>query len=145
MLWWAWLLVGFLLVAAELLTPGGFYLLFFGLGGIAVGLLGLAGVALPAWGQWLLFSGLSIVATLVFRKPLLERLQKRMPEQRGEELQGEIATPVEAILPGAVGKAELRGTSWNAKNTASRPLAAGERCRVAGMDGLQLLLEPEKP
>lgn len=145
MLWWAWLLVGFLLVAAELLTPGGFYLLFFGLGGIAVGLLGLVGVALPAWGQWLLFSGLSIVATLVFRKPLLERLQKRMPSPRGEELEGEIATPVEAIAPGAVGKAELRGTSWNAKNASSRPLAAGERCRVAGVDGLQLLLEPEKP
>ena len=45
MLWWAWLLVGFLLVAAELLTPGGFYLLFFGLGGIAVGLLGLIALA----------------------------------------------------------------------------------------------------
>lgn len=145
MLWWAWLLVGFLLVAAELLTPGGFYLLFFGLGGIAVGLVGLAGVALPAWGQWLLFSGLSIVATLVFRKPLLERLQRKMPAQRGEELQGEIATPVETIHPGAVGKAELRGTSWNARNAAMRTLAAGERCRVVGIDGLQLLLEPENP
>ena len=50
-----------------------------------------------------------------------------------------------AILPGAVGKAELRGTSWNARNAAERPLAAGERCRVTGMDGLQLLLEPEIP
>ena len=145
MLWWAWLLVGFLLVAAELLTPGGFYLLFFGLGGIAVGLLGLVGVVMPAWGQWLMFSALSINATLIFRRPLLDRLQVRMPEQRGEELQGEIATPVEAILPGAIGKAELRGTSWNAKNASFRLLAAGERCRVVGMDGLQLLLEPENP
>lgn len=143
MLWWAWLLVGFLLVVAELLTPGGFYLLFFGLGGIVVGLLGLAGIALPAWGQWLLFSALAIGATLVFRKPLLERLQKRMPQPQADDLHGEIATPVEAILPGAVGKAELRGTSWNARNAAPRPLAAGERCRVVGMDGLQLLLEPE--
>ena len=145
MLWWAWLLVGFLLVFAELLTPGGFYLLFFGLAGIAVGLLSLAGVVLPAWGEWLTFTVLAIGATLVFRKPLLDRLQKRMPAQRGDELQGEIATPVEAILPGAVGKAELRGTSWNARNAAARALAAGERCRVVGMDGLQLLLEPENP
>ncbi|MEO8195366.1 MAG: NfeD family protein [Thermoanaerobaculia bacterium] len=145
MLWWAWLLVGFLLVAAELLTPGGFYLLFFGLAGIAVGLLSLAGVALPAWGEWLVFTVLSIGATLVFRKPLLERLQKKMPAQRGDELEGEIATPVEAIFPGAVGRAELRGTSWSARNSAARPLAAGERCRVVGMDGLQLLLEPENP
>ena len=91
----------------------------------------------------LLFSALSIGATLFFRKPLLERLQKRMPPPHGEELEGEIATPVEAIAPGAVGKAELRGTSWNARNVATRVLAAGERCRVVRMDGLQLLLEPE--
>ncbi len=141
--WWAWLLFGFLLVVGELLTPGGFYLLFFGLGGIAVGLLGLTGLALPAWGQWLLFSGLSIGATLIFRKPLLVRLQRKMPAPRGDELQGEIATPVEGILPGAVGKAELRGTSWNARNASPHLLAAGERCKVVGMDGLQLLLEPE--
>ncbi len=86
MLWWAWLLVGFLLVAAELLTPGGFYLLFFGLGGIVVGLLGLAGIVLPAWGQWLLFSALSIGATLIFRKPLLDWLQKRMPQPQADDL-----------------------------------------------------------
>ena len=145
MLWWAWLLIGFLLVFAELLTPGGFYLLFFGLAGIAVGLLSLAGVVLPAWGEWLIFTVLAIGATLVFRKPLLDRLQKRMPAQRGDELQGEIANPIEAILPGAVGKAELRGTNWSARNAGTRPLAAGERCRVVGMDGLQLLLEPENP
>ena len=145
MLWWAWLLVGFLLVAAELLTPGGFYLLFFGLGGIAVGLLGLVGVVMPAWGQWLMFSALSISATLIFRRPLLDRLQVRMPEQRGEELQGEIATPVEAILPGAIGKAGSRSTKRGIMNASFRLLAAGERCRVVGMDGLQLLLEPENP
>lgn len=143
MLWWAWLLVGFLLVVAELLTPGGFYLLFFGLAGVVVGLLGLGGIAPPAWGQWLLFSALAIGATLVFRKPLLERLQTRMPQPQADDLHGEIAMPVEGILPGAVGKVELRGTSWNARNAATRPLAAGERCRVVGMDGLQLLLEPE--
>jgi membrane protein implicated in regulation of membrane protease activity len=143
--WWGWVLVGFVLLAGEMLTPGGFYLLFFGLAGIVVGLLGLGGVVLPAWGQWLLFTGLSIGATLFFRRPLLQLLQKRMPPPHGEELQGEIATPVEAIPPGMVGKAELRGTSWNARNASPRQLAAAERCRVVGVDGLQLLLEPEKP
>ncbi|MDQ1347094.1 MAG: inner membrane protein, partial [Acidobacteriota bacterium] len=116
MLWWAWLLVGFLLVVAELLTPGGFYLLFFGLAGVVVGLLGLGGIVLPAWGQWLLFSALAIGATLIFRKPLLERLQGKMPQPQADDLHGEIAMPVEVILPGAVGKVELRGTSWNARN-----------------------------
>ncbi len=141
--WWAWLLVGFLLLGGELLTPGGFWLLFFGLGAMAVGLLDLFGFVLPAWGQWLLFTGLSIGATLTFRKPLLDRLQKKMPAPQGDELAGEIATPVEKIAPDGVGKVELRGTSWNARNISPRPLAAGERCRVVRVEGLQLLIEPE--
>ena len=31
MLWWYWLLLGLLLLGAEMMTPGGFYILFFGL------------------------------------------------------------------------------------------------------------------
>ena len=143
MAWWAWMLFGFLLLGGEMLTPGGFWLLFFGLGGIVVGLLPLVGIALPAWAQWLLFTVLSIVATLFFRKPLLDMLQARMGKPRAEELIGESAAPVAAIAPGAVGKAELRGTVWNARNGSERSLAAGQRCRVTRVDGLQLLLEPE--
>ncbi len=127
MLWWAWLLVGFLLVGAELLTPGGFYLLFFGLGGIAVGLLGLAGVVLPAWGQWLLFSALSIGATLVFRKPLLDWLQKRMPEPHGDDLHGEIATPVEGDPPRRGRKSRA---AWHELERPQRRDAAARRRRA---------------
>ena len=39
MLWWVWILLGFLLLLAEVLTPGGLYLLFFGVAAILVGLL----------------------------------------------------------------------------------------------------------
>lgn len=141
--WWGWLLVGIVLLGGEVMTPGGFYLLFFGLGGIVVGLLPFAGVSLPAWGQWLLFSVLSVVATLLFRKPLLERLQARLGGPRPEELTGETAEPVAPIAPGAVGKAELRGSLWNARNGSERELKTGQRCRVVRVDGLQLILEPE--
>jgi membrane protein implicated in regulation of membrane protease activity len=141
--WWAWLLVGFVLLGGELLTPGGFYLLFFGLGGILVGLLPLVGIELPAWAQWVSFTVFSIVATLMFRKPLLERLQLTTGGRRPEELTGETAAPVAPIAPGAVGKAELRGTVWSARNGTERELKAGQRCRVTRVEGLQLVLEPE--
>jgi hypothetical protein len=143
MTWWGWMLLGLLLLAGELMTPGGFWLMFFGLGALVVGLLGLAGLALPVWLQWLLFAGLSIGAALVFRKPLLRKLEAKTPKGRADDLSGEIATPTAPIAPGAVGKAELRGTVWNARNAAARALGAGERCRVVRVDGLQLLLEPE--
>ena len=31
MIWWLWVLLGILLLAIELLTPGGFYVIFFGI------------------------------------------------------------------------------------------------------------------
>jgi membrane protein implicated in regulation of membrane protease activity len=141
--WWAWMLMGIFLLAGELLTPGGFYLAFFGLGGITVGVLGAAGLELPPAIQWLLFAGLSIAATLLLRRPLLARLQKRTPRARVDDLSGETALPVAGIAPGAVGQAELRGTLWTARNGGARPLAAGERCRVVRAEGLTLVLEPE--
>ncbi|KAB2963710.1 MAG: NfeD family protein [Thermoanaerobaculia bacterium] len=141
--WWAWMLVGIALLAAELLTPGGFYVLFFGLAALVVGALGVAGIALHPALQWLLFAALSIVALLLLRQPLLARLQIRSPKARVDDLSGETAVPVEAIAPGAVGRAELRGTVWTARNSGPVALAAGERCRVVRAEGLTLLLEPE--
>jgi membrane protein implicated in regulation of membrane protease activity len=141
--WWAWMLIGVALLGGELLTPGGFYLLFFGLGALVVGGVGALGIELHPALQWLFFAGLSIVATLLFRRPLLAKLQLTTPRARVDDLSGETALPVAAIAPGAVGKAELRGTVWNARNGAARPLAAGERCRVVRADGLTLWIEPE--
>jgi membrane protein implicated in regulation of membrane protease activity len=37
--WWIWILLGLLLCVAELTTPGGFYILFFGIGAVIVGIL----------------------------------------------------------------------------------------------------------
>jgi len=74
MAWWLWVLLGFALVLCELLTPGGFFFLFFGLGAVAVGALVWLGAAGPAWLQWFLFSLISIG----FLVPLRGRLLRRM-------------------------------------------------------------------
>ena len=141
--WWAWMLIGIALLAAEMLTPGGFYVLFFGLAALVVGAAGAAGIELHPALQWLAFAALSIVATLLLRQPLLARLQIRSPKARVDDLSGETAVPVEPIAPGAVGRAELRGTTWTARNAGTRALAAGERCRVVRAEGLTLVLEAE--
>ena len=56
---------------------------------------------------------------------------------------GDLAVPLEEIAPGAVGRAELRGTVWSARNRAARPVARGERCRVVTVDQLMIFIEPE--
>ena len=54
--WWMWFILGVVLLLAELTTPGAFYQLFFGLGAIVVGLIGLVGIELPLAIQMLLSS-----------------------------------------------------------------------------------------
>ena len=55
MAWWFWIALGAVLLAAEVIISADFYLVFFGISGLVVGVLALAGVNLPQWGQWLLF------------------------------------------------------------------------------------------
>jgi membrane protein implicated in regulation of membrane protease activity len=144
MLWWYWALLGLFLAALEILTPGGFYLLFFGLGGLAVALLSVLGIGGPLWLQVLLFSLFSIISLVLFRNPLLRKMQRKTDGCAPvDELVGELAIPAVAIEPGAVGKAELRGTTWSARNRGTFAIPAGCRCKVVQIDGLVITIEPE--
>ena len=145
MAWWHWILLGIALLAGEMVTPGGFFVLFFGIAALLVGALMSVGLAGPPAVQWLLFSALSIGSLLLFRRRLLERFNVPSVAKLDEldSLRGEVAVPSEDLAPGAVGKAELRGTAWSVKNVGEQPLRAGQRCRVAGKEGLTLFLRGE--
>jgi hypothetical protein len=138
MLWWVWILLGFLLLLAELLTPGGLYLLFFGVAAIVVGLLSGLNLIGPPWMQWLMFSILSVVALSLFRRPLLKRLRPATPGIEVDSLVGQTAIVLEDMAVDAVGKAELRGSAWSARNVGGNSLTRGQRCTVEKVDGLML-------
>ena len=59
--WWIWILLGLLLLLTELVTPGGFYILFFGIGAVIVGILTGFKASGPPWFQFILFSVLSVL------------------------------------------------------------------------------------
>ena len=143
MTWWIWILGGLALLALELLTPGGFFIIFFGIGALVVGLLsGLGLLGAPGWIEWLLFSAVSVVSLLLFRKPLLDWMKRREPQRPPvDSLVGETAVVTEDISPGATGKAELRGTSWNVRGREA--LRRGQRARVERVEGLTLWLVAE--
>jgi membrane protein implicated in regulation of membrane protease activity len=141
--WWHWFAVGLIFVALEMAASGGFYIVFFGVAAIAIAVLQLADLAGPLWVQLVLFSVLSVGSLLVFRNPLLRWLKLDKPSRDVDSLVGDVAVPLEDIAPGAVGRAELRGTVWSARNRAPRLLARGERCRVVTVEHLLLLIEPE--
>ena len=140
-LWWHWLILGLLLALAEMATSGGFYLIFFGIGAMLVGLLAAFDLAGPVWMQTLLFSVLSVASLLLFRTRLLRAVQREPQSPPIDTLVGEVGSVVDALAPGVVGRVELRGTVWSAKT--STELAAGSRCRVIRVEGLLLHVEPE--
>jgi inner membrane protein len=143
MTWWLWVLLGFGLLACEVLAPGGFFFVFFGSSAVVVGALAWFIEDLPAWLQWLLFT----VVSLTFMIPLRGRLVRWVAGQdRGSEvdsLVGQLAAVLDDLPPNGLGKAELRGTTWNARNGGGRLLQRGERGRVVRVDGLTLWLEAE--
>jgi len=136
--WWIWIVLGAVLLAAELfLIDAQFYLVFLGSAAIAVGFLDVAGLGAPAWVEWLLFAGLSVVTLLAFRRRLYAKLR---PVAAGleEALVGESGVAREALAPGARGSAELRGTTWTAQNVGSDAIPAGARVTVERAEGLVL-------
>jgi membrane protein implicated in regulation of membrane protease activity len=143
--WWIWIVLGLALLVLELATPGGFYFIFFGASALIVGLLTLMGFTSTPWMEWILFSVFTAGLITIFRDKLVKRFGPVMPEKDVDTLVGEVAMALEAILPGATGKAELRGSSWTACNSGSEKLSQGQRCRVERVDGLTLFIRAEAP
>ena len=140
--WWIWVVAGFALLALELASPGGFYLFFFGCAALAVGLLAAPGWAQPLWLQGVLFTGLSVAAVAFFR-PLLARQLRGGASEAVEDLVGERAVACDKIAAHGFGRAELRGTKWNARNIGETAIGSGQSCLVEHVDGLTLWIRAE--
>jgi inner membrane protein len=126
----------------ELATPSGFFIMFFGLGALTIGALTAAGLIASGGPQWLLFTVCSLGYLLLFRGKLQRRVQAP-PPPHVDSLVGVIAVPQSAIEPGAVGRVEVRGSPWSARNGAAVTVYSGQRCTVIGVDGLLLTVRPE--
>jgi membrane protein implicated in regulation of membrane protease activity len=141
--WWHWLALGLILIALELAASGGFYIIFFGVAAVVIAALSLMGAAGPVWVQLLLFSILSIVSLLFFRNPMLRWMKLDKGGNDVDSLVGETAIVTQSIAAGEIGRVELRGTSWSARNRGSETLTTGRRCIVVGVDRLMLIIEAE--
>lgn len=136
--WWHWMLLGLALLLGEILTPGGFYLIFFGAAAILTALLKLAGLDNLAV-EGLIFAAGAVVSMIFFRRPLLQRFRKELnPHIPVDDLSAEEAVALQEIAPRSVGKVELRGTAWNALNTGEEAIPQSARCRIDKVDGLTL-------
>ncbi len=137
--WWIWILLGLSLLLGEIVTPGGFYIIFFAVGAIIVSVLAGLNAAGPLWLQFILFSAVSVLTLWSFRERLLRLTQSRH-EETIDSLVGETAVAAEDISINGIGRAELRGSSWNARNVGETALVRGERCKVERVEGLTIIV-----
>jgi membrane protein implicated in regulation of membrane protease activity len=142
MTWWMWLVGGLLLIVLEVATPSGFFIVFFGLAALTVGMLARLALVEAGWLQWSLFTALSVVYLLLFRGRLQARMQVPPPPSV-DSLVGVLAIAQERVAPGVVGRVEVRGSAWSARNRSDVTLEAGQRCKVVSVDGLLLTVVPE--
>jgi inner membrane protein len=138
--WWLWFLLGLLLLAIELFTPGGFFLLFFGVAALGVGVLSATVIPSLLWVQILLCIGFSVAGIVLFRRALVARFGRGFAGAGREidSLVGESATALDDLPAGALGRVELRGTPWSARNGGWVRIARGQRCTVERIEGLTL-------
>jgi inner membrane protein len=142
---WNWMVLGFVLLALEIILPG-FFLLWIGIAALIVGALSLALWDAGFWTwhvQVLLFLALSLVAAYVGKRIMKasgDVSDQPLLNQRGAQLIGRVATLSEPIANGR-GRVRIGDTMWR---VAGPDLPAGARVKVTGateMD-LELTVEP---
>ena len=141
--WWHWIILGLGLGLVELVVPS-FFVIWFGLGALLVGVALLLVPAMGFTAQILLWTLASIAMTVLWFKVLRKEGGKTRSGQANEAL-GEVGVLVRAIEP--LGVASARGEVRFQKPIlgsdiwpclADEAIAAGERVRVLAIDG-QLL------
>jgi membrane protein implicated in regulation of membrane protease activity len=143
MSWWSWMIGGAILLGAELgFVNAQFYLVFVGGAALVVGLISVATPSLSASLQWALFAILAIVSMVMFRNRLYLRLRGHLPGVQSGPAGGVLTLP-NALDPGQSCQVEHGGTFWTVRNSSDRPIPSGTRARIASVQGLTLLVQPD--
>lgn len=135
MSWWFWVLLGLALLAVEFASST-MHVGLFAVGAWTVALLEAAGVDMSLSAQLVTFTGVSVFALVVLRPMLVRKLNLIGEKKVIDSLVGEQALALEDIAVNGSGKAEMRGTTWTARNIGETALLRGQRCVVAAVDGL---------
>lgn len=143
MLWWQWMVLGAILLGAEMFAiDAQFYLVFLGVSAALVGLAGLFGLSMELWVQWTVFGVLSLIFMFTFRRQMYEKIRGNVEGFR-DSLAGVSVTLKQDLAPGAEARIEYRGTKWTARNIGAAAITKGSRAKVVKAEGLTLHVEAE--
>lgn len=135
--WWHWVVVGIVLILAELAIPA-FFIIWFGFGGLVVAGVLLAAPALSLTAQLALWTVASLMMVSLWFRVFKPGLHKTRVGTSDGEVIGEVGLLVGAVAPFARGKVRfqrpvLGAEEWVCLSEAAIP--AGERVRVVAVEG----------
>jgi inner membrane protein len=140
--WFIWMVGGALLLVLEVSHTRDFTLACFGASALLVGLMATLGI-FNLWTQWICFAILAGALLFWARDWLREIMLGKPSDADLENVIGQTAIPLGDLRPYGFGKAELRGTPWNAHNASHVNILSGQRCKVMKVNGLTLWIMPE--
>lgn len=136
--WWIWTLIGFSFLALEFVTTT-MHSAFFAAGAFLVAVLVALHAGGPLWAQILTFTVFSLITLLIIRPVVVKKL-KLSQTKIVDTMVGEQAIVMQDLPPAGLGKAEMRGSTWNARNVGGTALTRGQRATVEKVEGLVLHL-----
>lgn len=143
--WWGWIVIGMLLLGAELLLiEAEFFLVFIGAAAVLTGIVAALAPGMPYWAPWILFAVLSLVSMVVFRRRVYRALRRDVPDMRDDVL-GEQVRINEDLPAGGTCRVEHRGSTWMARNVGPDAIGAGTAARIVGVEGISLRVEGIPP
>ena len=135
--WWHWVLGGLGLVLLELALPS-FFVIWFGLGALLVGLSLLALPTLALTAQIALWIITSVVMVVLWFSVFKRSQHKTLIGTAAGEVIGEVGLLVSAVAPFQRGKVRFQRPLLGSEEwvcMAESAIAAGERVRVVSVEG----------
>ena len=138
-IWWVWMALAAVFVVGEMFTAG-FFLLWFGVGAAAAGVLALLGFSFP-W-QLAAFVVVSGVLLAVSRR-FAERFSKAQPPGIGADrfigLKGLVLEEIDNTQN--TGRMRLHKEEWRADSFNEDIIPVGARVEVVSLDGTHLVVK----
>ena len=143
--WWHWIVLGLCLVMSELVVPA-FFVIWFGIGALLVGVSLLAMPTLGMAVQLMLWAGLSTLLVIFWFRYLKPKTVSMAGSSSAQAL-GEVGLLVSDLCPDSRGqvrfqKPVLGSDLWECY--AETPIKAGERVRVVKIEGHFIKVEAAK-
>jgi membrane protein implicated in regulation of membrane protease activity len=138
-IWWIWMILAAVFFVGEIFTAA-FFVLWFGVGAVAAGILALAGAGL-GW-QFAVFIVISFALVAASRK-FADRFTKAQPPGIGaDRFVGETCDVLEAIDNAKnTGRVRMNREEWRAESETGEILAPGMRVIVVRMSGTHLVVK----